>query len=202
MALQISPTKGNLISAQRSLKLAQSGYDLMDRKRNILMREMSSLIDKASEIQSKIDSTYSEAYLALQNATVILGLSNDLAETVPIENGLTVDYRSVMGVEIPIVKLDPIKIDNYFGFSETDSALDKAYIKFHEVKILTAQLAEIENSVYRLANAIRKTQKRSNALKNIIIPQFESNIKFIIDSLDEKEREEFSRLKLLKSKRK
>lgn len=59
-------------------------------------------------------------------------------------------------------------------------------------------LAEIENSVYRLADAIKKTQKRANALKNIMIPRFEETIKFITDALDEKDREEFSRLKVIK----
>ena len=60
-------------------------------------------------------------------------------------------------------------------------------------------LAEVENSVYRLANAIRKAQKRANALKNIVIPDFEKTVKFISDSLEEKEREEFSRQKVIKA---
>ena len=76
--------------------------------------------------------------------------------------------------------------------------LDEAYLKFIEVKKLTANLAEIENSVYRLADAIKKTQKRANALKNIMIPRFEKTVKFITDALDEKDREEFSRLKVIK----
>ena len=67
------------------------------------------------------------------------------------------------------------------------------------VKELTVVLAEVENSVYRLANAIRKAQKRANALKNIVIPEFEGNIKFISDALEEKEREEFSRQKVIKA---
>ena len=65
-------------------------------------------------------------------------------------------------------------------------------------KIISVVLAEVENSVYRLANEIKKTQRRANALKNIIIPQFEQTVKFISDALEEKEREEFSRLKVIK----
>ena len=63
---------------------------------------------------------------------------------------------------------------------------------------MTVVLAEVENSVYRLANTIRKTQKRANALKNISIPRFEETIKFISESLEEKEREEHTRLKIIK----
>lgn len=201
MAQQISPTKGNLISLKKSLELAKSGFELLDRKRNILIREMMSLIDKAGAIQKKIDFTYSEAYMALQRANVTLGISHDLAEAVPIENGIDLDFRSVMGVEIPTVDLHPNKTDVYFGFSETNTMLDDAYMSFHKVKLLTSELAEVENSVYRLANAIKKTQKRANALKNIIIPRFTEDIKFITDALDEKDREEFSRLKVIKAQR-
>ena len=85
--------------------------------------------------------------------------------------------------------------------SSTNSMLDRAYERFNEVKRLTAELAEVENSVYRLADAIKKTQKRANALKNIMIPRFEETVKFITDALEEKEREEFSRLKVIKSQK-
>ena len=64
------PTKGNLILAKNSLALASQGYELMDKKRNILLRELMALIDQAREIQSEIDTTYTEAYKALQLANV------------------------------------------------------------------------------------------------------------------------------------
>ena len=80
-----------------------------------------------------------------------------------------------------------------------NSKLDYAYLCFHRVKVMTVTLVEVENSVYRLANAIRKAQKRANALRNIVIPGFEHDIKFISDALEEKEREEFSRQKVIKS---
>ncbi len=79
--------------------------------------------------------------------------------------------------------------------------MDYAYECFYRVKELTVVLAEVENSVYRLANTIRKTQKRANALKNISIPRFEETIKFISESLEEKEREEFSRQKVIKNQK-
>jgi len=72
---------------------------------------------------------------------------------------------------------------------------------FHKVKNLTIVLAETENSVYRLANAIRKAQKRANALQNVVIPEFEENIKYITEALEEKEREEFTRQKVIKTKK-
>ncbi len=198
MAQQIFPTKGNLINTKKSLDLARLGFDLLDRKRNILIREMMALIDKAADIQKKIDSTYSEAYLALQKANITLGICDELSKSVPVETGLFIQSRSVMGVEIPTVTLNASPVELHFGITDSNALLDEAYLKFDKVKHLTAELAEIENSVYRLASAIRKTQKRANALKNIMIPRFEYNVKFITDALAEKEREDFSRQKIIK----
>ncbi len=199
---QVFPTKGNLIAAKKSLELAKTGFELMDRKRNILIRETMALIDTAKSVQSKINMTYAVAYDALQKANMTLGIIDELSQTVPIDNGIDLDFRSVMGVEIPMVKINYVSPKILYGYSRTNEALDDAFKKFDEVKVLTVQLAEIENSVYRLAQGIKKTQKRANALKNIIIPRFETTIKFISDSLDEKEREEFSRLKVIKRTKK
>lgn len=199
MADSIFPTKGNLIKVKKSLHQAKLGYDLMDRKRNILVREMVSLIDTAKSIRGKIESTYKEAYLALQSANITLGICDSIAQSVPIEDGIAVSYRSVMGVEIPHVTMAKTPISLRYGFAQTNSQLDYAYLCFNEAKSLTVVLAEVENSIYRLAIGIKKTQKRANALKNIMIPQFEHDAKFISDALEEKEREEFSRQKVIKS---
>ena len=203
MAVQAVPTKGNLMNAKKSLALARNGYELLDRKRNILVREMMTLIDHANAIQAQIDGAYEEAYFALQTANITNGFCEDISNAVPIEDGLRLDFRSVMGVEIPILTMEETEAATYlhYGTRTTNSAVDKVYILFTKVKTLTVELAEIENSVYRLADAIKKTQKRANALKNIMIPRFEETVKFITDALDEKDREEFSRLKVIKRKK-
>lgn len=202
MSTPVVPTKGNLIAVKKSLELAKSGFELMDKKRNILVREMMLLIKHASSIQKRVDATYAKAYAALQKANITLGMIEEIAGIVPIDDSLKVSYRSVMGVEIPIVSVSEIdETELPFGIYSSNSMLDEAYRSFMKVKKLTAELAEIENSVYRLADAISKTQKRANALKNIVIPRFESSAKFIADALEEKEREEFSRLKVIKKKK-
>lgn len=198
---QTVPTKGNLLATKKSLALSRTGFELLDRKRNILIREMMALIGRAAKIQDKIDSTYEDAYAALQRANITLGISAEISLTVPLDSNLNVAYRSVMGVEIPMVSLDAVEIPIPFGLNSTNIELDHAYTKFNEVKRLTAELAEVENSVYRLADAVKKTQKRANALKNIMIPRFEATVKLITDSLEEKDREEFSRLKVIKSQK-
>lgn len=199
MADQIFPTKGNLINAKKTLGLCRLGYDLMDRKRNILIREMMTLIDKAKELRDSIEGTYKQAYAALQDANITLGVIDKISDSVPIDNGLSVSYRSVMGVEIPQISYEQPKRFAPYGFYATNSQLDVAYVSFSKVKDMTVLLAEVDNSIYRLAKAIKKAQRRANALQNILIPRYSDIVKTITDSLEEKDREEFSRLKVIKS---
>ena len=199
MAEQIFPTKGNLIKAKRSLRQAQMGYELMDRKRNILVREMVALTGEAKELCSGIENAYSRAYKALQRANISMGIVSDIAQTIPVDNSVRMSMRSVMGVELPQLSCDTEKATvPVYGLHRTNSSFDNAYICFNEVKELTVRLAEVENSIFRLAFSIKKTQKRANALKNIMIPRFQSRVVMISGALEEKEREEFSRQKVIK----
>ena len=194
------PTKGNLILAKNSLALARQGYELMDKKRNILIREMMDLIDKASDLQSQIDTTFRTAYAALQKANVRLGIHvvDEISHSVPVENSIRIKTRSIMGTEIPLVESDESPSMPTYAYYGTSQALDEAKAAFDKVKQLTIQLSMIENSAYRLATNIKKTQKRANALKNITIPTYEVLTKSIQEALEEKEREEFTRLKVIK----
>ena len=199
---QTAPTKSNLNAAKRSRTLASTGYELMDRKRNLLIRELMALIDDAKELQARIDATFAEAYASMRMAEISTGGSARLAaDSVPIDNGFTLRTRSVMGVELPYVTDKSETRDGPpYVLSFTSSELDDAYFKFQEVRGLICELAETENSIYRLAYAIKKAQKRANALKNIVIPGLDSEIFRITDALEEKEREEFVRLKVVKSR--
>lgn len=198
---QIFITKNNLISQKKSLELAKLGYDLMDRKKNILVREMMALVENASTIQKEVDAAYAEAYSALEKAFVTLGDCMGYARCVPIDDSVEIKLKAVMGVELPEIAIKSEAPHIYYGMNETNSQLDEAYIQFNRAKELTVELAQVESNVMRLADAIKKTQKRTNALNNIMIPKFTSTIKFISDALDEKEREDFTRLKVIKRRK-
>ena len=195
------PTKGNLMLAKNSLALARQGYDLMDKKRNVLLKELMALIDEAKEIQEQIDSTFTKAYACLQRANIEHGISKvqQLAFTVPIEESIRIQTRSIMGTEIPHVKYDEKENNLTYSFSTTSESIDIAREAFREVKDLTIKLSMVENSAYRLASNIKKTQKRANALKNITIPMYTNLAHNINNALEEKEREEFTRLKVIKN---
>ena len=196
----LPPTKGNLIAVKRSRALAENGFSLMDKKRNILIREMMSLIDRAKVLQASIDETFSDAYRAIRLANISMGSSEGVAAAMPVDKSVRVRYRSVMGVELPTVTAVPTDTEILpYGLVTTTSALDTAYKKFVKVKELTLEMAELENSIYRLAYFIKKAQKRANALHNIVIPGLDADIARISEDLEEKEREEFVRLKVIKA---
>lgn len=194
------PTKGNLMLAKNSLALARQGYDLMDKKRNILIRELMNLIDEARSIQDEIDSTFTHAYQCLQRANIEHGINmvSQLAYTVPIESSITIQTRSIMGTEIPHVKYTPGNKMPTYSFSTTRESIDIAAEAFKKVKDLTVKLSMVENAAYRLAANIKKTQKRANALENITIPMYSQLVYAITNALEEKDREEFTRLKVIK----
>lgn len=194
------PTKGNLILAKNSLALSRQGFELMDKKRNILIREMMDLIEQAKDIQTQIDSTFRHAYSALQQANMEMGIAfvDQIAYTVPVEDSIRIKTRSVMGTEIPLVEYTPENNRPTYAYYSTKMSLDEAKAAFEKVKALCIQLAMIENAAIRLATNIKKTQKRANALKNITIPKYEALTKDIQNALEEKEREEFTRLKVIK----
>jgi V/A-type H+-transporting ATPase subunit D len=202
--INVPPTRSNLIQAKSSLELAEEGYELLDQKRHVLINEMMEKIDETKEIQSKINEYFYEAYKALQMVDITIGIETveEIAAGIKFVDDLRIKHYSVMGVEIPEVQEISEYIEPHYSFWRTNLSLDRAFKNFRKVVSLIARMAEVENSVYRLATAIKRTQKRANALKKILIPRYESRMKFIEETLEEKERENFYRVKMLKDKNK
>lgn len=198
----IANTKTNLISAKATLDLSINGFDLLDKKRSVLIMSMMSFIDKAEEVQKKVAVVFKEAYAALKTANITMGIANveQISESVPEVDDFSILVKSIMGVEIPEIQHKENEIEHYYSFYHTNTALDVAFKKFQEVKELLFELSEIEDSVYKLAMEVKRTQKRANAMQNIQIPKYKGIVKSITEVLEEKEREDFFRLKVVKKK--
>lgn len=198
-----APTKSNLMSAQVSLQFSLKGFELLDKKRNVLIRAMMSYVDRAQKLQKDIKIIFSEAYEALRSANITIGISTveDIALAIRESQGYKILLKSIMGVEVPNVIYKKKDIDLQYSFYRSNAAMDLAYQKFNEVKYLIYELAEVENAVYKLAIEVKKTQKRANALQNIQIPKLKESVKVISEVLEEKEREDFFRLKVVKKKK-
>lgn len=191
------------MKVQGLLEFSRKGFELLDRKRNILANEMMGLLDRAEDLQSRVFRSFEKAYDALRVVNISMGVYNveEIAKGIPAEDEFELIIHSVMGVEIPSVKYEKTDMEPCYGFFRTNPALDIAVASFREVKYLVYELAEIENAVYRLAAEIKKTRKRANALEKTLIPRYQQQLKAIRDALEEKEREEFYRSKAIKQKR-
>jgi V/A-type H+-transporting ATPase subunit D len=202
MAQLIAPTKSNLMKAKSSLALSNKGFELLDKKRNVLIREMMNLVDKSRDIQQKVYSTIADAYQALQEANITMGLRDvdDITNSIPADENFEVLLKSVMGVDIPTVRYKKQEFKPVYGFYNSNISLDIARQKFNEARYRIYELAEIENSIFKLAKEIEKTNKRTNALQHIQIPKYREQVKYIQEVLEEKEREDFFRLKKVKKK--
>ncbi len=201
MANAVNPTKANLLAIKKSLEFSQNGYDLLDRKRNILVRETAEFAGTATTLRDEMDEAFRKAYEALRLANLTVSNTDDFAKAVPLDTSLTFRSKSVMGVEVPLITLTQTQGENYYGFAATNSYLDEAFFHFQKAKQLAVQLAQAENSLYRLKTAAHKTGKRANALKNIVIPKYLEQIAHINEVLEERDLEEHSRLKVIKNQK-
>ncbi|WP_071028179.1 V-type ATP synthase subunit D [Peptoniphilus raoultii] len=203
MASKVVPTKANLLAVKGQLSFAQKGYELLDRKRTVLMREIMELNKRAENLQAKIKETFNISYESLKEATISMGSEAlaDISQSVNLEEDYEIKNRSVMGVEIPEIEYREKEIKTEYSFHNSTISLDKATINMKNLLPLIYELAEVESSCIRLAEEIKKTVKRANALEKIQIPRFETIIASIENTLGEKEREDFFRMKKVKNKK-
>ncbi len=202
MGIRDIPTKNNLIKLRNFIKQSKEGQSLLEQKKLILQNELEKYKKKEKELQETGNSIVADAYMALNLANVDIGIDEilDISTGVKIDNNIDIRYISIMGVEIPSIVYEEPNIKINYGLYNTTAAVDEAITKFAKVKKYLIELAQIENIIYRLNRSIEKVQRRSNALSEIIIPRDEQIAKNIQNILEEAEREEFARLKVMKKK--
>ena len=200
--LKLAPTRTNLIRVRKDLKFAREGYEILDRKREALTAELIRVAKEADTIQREVWKLLETAYAALERAQLTMGRENVEWAALAASKTVEVEIRSrgIMGVPIPVIQSsgEPHKL--LYSPGDTNAALDEASAAFREVLIRVPQLSMLVTAVWRLAGELRKTQRRVNALQHIFIPNYKDTVEFIISSLEEREREETFRLKMLKNK--
>lgn len=196
------PTKNNLIRQKENLRLSKQGHDLLEKKKIILNLEKMKYIEKAKKAKEELI----EALKSGHGSYIQAVIENGTDKLVDISNGITtkdvldIKYKSIMGVEIPSVVYESQEVKSNYSLLDTTSSIDKTIIEFNRIKKMLIEYAELQITIIRLEKSIEKVSKRSNALSDMIIPQTESNIKDIQDILEERDREEFTRLKVIKGK--
>jgi V/A-type H+/Na+-transporting ATPase subunit D len=198
---EIRPTRINLIKTKKTLKQSKSGLELLERKRDVLMRELRHFAYDAKKLREEVNEALARAFQNLVESKVIMGSENvvNVALAFSLKENFVLDHRSIMGVTVPIIKMQTDEdAKPEYGFDDTSVLLDSAFNEFSNVLEQIAQLAELEGAVFNIANDIQKTQKRVNALKHVFIPRYTEIVKRIELVLEEKDREEFIRLKTAK----
>lgn len=200
--VSIAPTRTNLIRLKKELRFAKEGYEILDRKREALTGELVRVAKEADTLQKEVWALLQTAYDAMEKARLVMG--SDHVEWASLAVNKTVDVRlrlrGIMGVAIPQIEArgEPPKL--LYSPGDTAAVLDEASSMFREVLLRIPQLSMLTAAVWRLANELKKTQRRVNALQHIFIPNYQHQIDFIVSSLEEREREETFRLKWLKTK--
>ena len=200
--LNIPPTRSNLLRMKQELQFIREGYQILDRKREILTTELIHLAHDGEVLQKKVWELLAFAYHILDLARLTMGQEHVEWAALAVNKTVEVQLklRSVMGVPIPTVDAHGGPPEIPYSPGDTTARLDEAGVAFHQVLSLMPELAELETSIWRLALELRKTQRRVNALQHIFIPNYEETIAFIQSELEEREREEVFRLKRLKTK--
>ena len=200
--LKVAPTKSNLLRAKESLKLATEGHDLLNEKREVLLMELMGIVHELKRVREQGEQKLAEAYSALESALITMG-EEDVSRISSIlqrEVDMEILERSIMGVVVPTVKLSSVSVGADILVSETSSAFDQARARFVEFVDILGRWAQIEISIFRLATELRKMQRRVKALDNIFIPDYEATVSKIERILEEVDREEFFRKKIMKKR--
>jgi V/A-type H+-transporting ATPase subunit D len=199
--LDIPPTQSNLLQIEQDLAFAQEGYEILDRKREVLTTELIRLAHDAGAFQQEMEALLAGAYRALEDARITMGQEHVEWAALAVKRVVEVNvrYRSVMGVPLPTVEAHDSAPEMPYSLGDTLATLDGAGEAFREVAKRLPVFAESMTSVWRLARELRKTQRRVNALQHIFIPDYEETVAFIESALEEREREEAFRVKQLKA---
>jgi V/A-type H+-transporting ATPase subunit D len=195
-------TKIELLKYKRSSQVASMVQKILDDKRKVLLKNIEEMIEEASKARGGIWDPLQDIYKSVNEAYLSLGTNtvDSVAQSTPAVMEVDVSIKRVVDVKIPALAVSEKDLKSMpYGFADTNSSIDRAS---KQIKVLLPKIckaAEYENSIFSLAKALEKTQKLLNALENIIIPQYQQRVKFILATLEEREREEFAKLKKVKA---
>lgn len=195
-----APTKTNLIKERRTLALAMQGYDLLEKKREILVIELLKRIDELELLESEISKTTEKAYDTLKKMLLSAGRERSKAiSALPARQMILKASRvNVSGMNLPVIDIQAGELKLHYSFLNSFAVCDQTMIEFTELVSKLAVSASLRSIVWRIAREVKKTQRRVNALDKLVIPRSKGIVSFIEASLDERDRESLFAIKMLK----
>lgn len=200
--LNIAPTKSNLLAMKEQLAISTNGYELLEEKREILVRELMHLVEKVKLLEKQMDKAVNQAYPAFKRMLMVDGAD----QIQRLSHGIHYDFHmnekkvTIGGMGFSSIDVEIPKQELFYSFNGTDANTDDTVSKFFDLLSILTQMASIRTIVWRLADEVKKTQRRVNALDKMIIPQTTETKTYIESVLEERERENVFVLKALKKK--
>ncbi len=202
---QVSPTRTDLLMRQAQIRLAQQGADLLRSKREALVREFLAEIRAFAEASRAMRKSVIGAVRSLMEALAIDGpeavTSAGLACRRPV--ALEAEEQSIWGTKVVNIRSDysvRTPAERCYGSAETTARIDDAAERFEQAVEHILQVAPVDLKLRALAEDMRKTSRRVNALEQRLLPRLNEQVHYIKDALDQREREDIFRLKILKRK--
>ncbi len=193
-------TRMELLALKNRMKLAERGHNLLREKRDSLIMEFFNTIAEIKEAREKVDKSLTESFSALTQAKMIMGPARviEFAYASKFEADLKISTRSMMGVRVPVLSVEQHSSELPYSLSDSSTKFDVMSEKFKEALKAIVRLAEIESTVKRLALEIERTKRRVSALETVVIPRLDATVRFVKLALEEREREDFVRLKMVR----
>ena len=198
----VTATKIELFKYKRSSQVATMVQGILDDKRKVLLKNIEEMISEAQKTRGGIWEPLQEIYESVNESYLSLGVAtvDSVAQSTPAVMEVQSDVKRVVDVTIPVLTVTEKDTKSIpYGFADTNASIDRGAKLIKDLLPKICKAAEYENSIFSLAKALEKTQKLLNALENVIIPQYKQRVRFILATLEGREREEFARLKKVKA---
>jgi len=198
----VTATKIELFKYKRSSQVASMVQKILDDKRKVLLKNIEEMIAEAQKTRGGIWEPLQEIYRSVNESYLSLGVAtvDSVAQSTPGVMEVESDVKRVVDVTIPVLTVTEKDTKSIpYGFADTNASIDRGAKLIKDLLPKICKAAEYENSIFSLAKALEKTQKLLNALENVIIPKYKQRVRFILATLEEREREEFARLKKVKA---
>ena len=201
--INVAPTKSNLLSIKEQLSVSTNGYELLEEKREILVRELMQLVDEVRILEEEIEKVVQQAYPAFKRMLMLDGADQIERISHSIHYDFEMIEKNVIvgGMQFETLDVELPKKELFYSFMGTYANTDDTIVHFFKLLSLLTQMASIRTIVWRLADEVKRTQRRVNALDKLIIPQATESISYIESVLEERERENIFVLKALKKKK-
>jgi len=202
----IAPTKLNLINTKEFLSLARDGKNLLEEKKEVLLANILTVLKELKQVRAEFDELVKEIYRNFLYIKLFLGediILNELKSANVKEIEFDILPKNIIGVVVPTIKNLKVdvkaNIDPSVFFSSYK--MNELMLKFEKFVKKMVEVIEKEAIMWNLIKDLKKTQRRVNSLDNIIIPGLLEDIKFIVDSLEDRDREVIFQLQRMKSKK-